>query len=299
MHYLLTVQENETLLREREQQREVTEQLYQRLRAAHRHQQELDQLKDQFMMTASHELRTPLTAVQGYLELVTQFGDDLSLSQHKDFLYKARRSCDELVVVLGNVMDASRLEAEAGIRLAYLKRVSVQEMIHSVMNLIEPLVTQEQRQVEVDIPAHLYVQADPGRLRQVLLNLSNNALKYSQPGTPLAFSARTLTHGGPTVVISVTGKGHGIAPQDQAYLFQRFVRLKRDINSPVRGSGLGLYISRRLIEAMDGKIGVESSGVEGAGSTFSVLLPTAPVGVLEGCTSELDAVYTGQGSQGR
>jgi len=146
-------------------------------------------------------------------------------------------------------------------------------MIQSVVDLIEPHVTQEQRKVYLDIPAHLSVQADAGRLRQVLLNLSINALKYSEQGTPIAFAARAMMDSVPSVVISVLDKGKGIPPQQQGHLFQRFYRLERDVNSPVRGTGLGLYISRRLIESMDGKIGVESTGIEGAGSAFYIQLP--------------------------
>ncbi len=247
--------------------------LYRQLRDAHRRQQELDQLKDQFMITASHELRTPLTAVQGYLELVAQYDETLPPAQRQEFLQKARRGCDELVLLLGNVMDASQLELESGLRPAHIERVSVREMIQSVVDLIEPHVTQEQRKVYLDIPAHLSVQADAGRLRQVLLNLSMNALKYSEQGTPIAFAARAMMDSVPSVVISILDKGKGIAPQQQGHLFQRFYRLERDVNSPVRGTGLGLYISRRLIESMDGKIGVESTGIEGAGSAFYIQLP--------------------------
>jgi len=75
------------------------------------------------------------------------------------------------------------------------------------------------------------------------------------------------------VQMSIADKGNGITPEDQAHLFERFMRLERDINSPVRGSGLGLYISRRLIEALGGKIWIESSGIPGEGSTFHIQLP--------------------------
>lgn len=248
-------------------------QLYQQLRNAHQHLQELDQLKDQFMITASHELRTPLTAVHGYLELLEEHGESISRQQQQEFLQKARRGCDELVLLLNNVMDASRLEVEAGLRPALLHRVDVGEEVRGVIELIEPQLAQERREVQVFIPRNLFVKADPVRLRQVLLNLSINALKYSQAGTPLTFTARPVFDKAPGVIISVTDKGNGIKPQDQARLFQRFVRLESDLNSAVRGSGLGLYISRRLVEAMDGKIWVESSGIPGAGSTFHFQLP--------------------------
>lgn len=250
-------------------------QLYERLQTAHRQQQELDQLKDQFMITASHELRTPLTAVQGYLELLSEFHDTLPPEQRQEFLQKARRSCDELVVLLNNVMDVSRLEVDAGIRPALAEKVSLLEVIESVIDLIKPQLTQERRIVQYSIPADLYVQADALRLRQVLVNMSVNALKYSSQRTPITYSVRTITDPISWVIISITDKGKGIASQEQSHIFQRFYRLERDVNSPIRGSGLGLYISRRLIEAMDGKIWVESSGVPGEGSTFYIQLPMA------------------------
>lgn len=249
--------------------------LYQQLRTAHQRQQELDKLKDQFMITASHELRTPLTAVQGYLELMAQFGDTLPAEQRQEFVQKAQRGCDELVLLLHNVMDASRLEIDAGIRSAHMECVSVPEVVRSVIDLIEPQLTYEQRELHFSIPDHLAVQADPARLRQVLLNLSVNAMKYSPPGSPITFSAHPVKERIPSVIISVIDKGKGIAPQDQDRLFERFFRLERDMNSPIRGSGLGLYISRRLIEAMGGKIWVESKGIQGEGSTFQIQLPVA------------------------
>ncbi|MFL5629501.1 MAG: ATP-binding protein, partial [Ktedonobacteraceae bacterium] len=252
-------------------------QLYLRLRTAHQRQQELDQLKDQFMITASHELRTPLTSIQGYIELISQYDEMMPKEQRQEFLQKAQRSCDELVVLLHNVMDASRLEMEAGIRSTHAERVPIKDMVDSVINLIEPHLTHEQREVHLSIPFQLAVYADPGRLRQVLVNLSANALKYSPPQTPITFSAYPILDPdlGHYAIISVTDRGKGITKQDQARLFERFVRLESDINSPVRGSGLGLYISRRLVEAMNGKIWIESNGIPGEGSTFHVQLPLA------------------------
>ena len=180
-------------------------------------------------------------------------------------------------MLLSNVMDASRLEVDADICPAQSESVPVHDMIQSVMNIIEPHVKQEQREVHFHIPPHLHVRADTGCLRQVLLNISMNALKYSPPRTPIAFSAQVATDSNSNVVISVTDKGKGIAPQDQARVFQRFVRLERDRHSSIRGSGLGLYISYRLIEAMGGKIRIESKGIPGEGTTFHIQLPMAEV----------------------
>jgi signal transduction histidine kinase len=220
-------------------------------------------------------LRTPLTAVQGYLELLEHYHSSLSTDQHQEFLQKASRGCEELVLLLNNVMDASRLEIEAGIRPAHLERISVREVVEHVIDLVVLQATQERRSIQVHIPSHLTVKADPTHLRQVVLNLSANALKYSPPGTPLIFSARAFFMQGSSVVISVTDRGKGIKPQDQTRLFQRFMRLESDLNRTVRGSGLGMYISRRLVEAMNGRIWIESTGIQGTGTTFHVQLPLA------------------------
>ena len=154
VRYLLSIQGNELLPQERQRLQEV-EQLYQQLQRANQHLRELDELKDQFLMSASHELRTPLTAVQGYLELMAQLHDQLPHQKRWEYLQKARRSCDILVMLLSNVMDASRLEVDADIDPAQMESVSIQEMIQSVLNLLEPRVTQEQREVDLHIPPDL------------------------------------------------------------------------------------------------------------------------------------------------
>jgi signal transduction histidine kinase len=247
-------------------------QLYRSLHTANERLQELDQMKDQFMVTASHELRTPLTAVQGYIELMAEYDKILPPEQRREFLAKARRGCDELAVLLGNVMDASRLEGEVTIKSALMNRILVQEIIDSVILLIEPHLTKEHRKLHMNIASQLAVYADPLRLRQVLMNISTNALKYSPPGTPIGFSARIAD---PCIIISISDKGKGVQLEEQARIFQRFYRVESDVNSPIRGSGLGLYISHRLIGAMNGKIWVESKGIPGEGSTFHIQLPMA------------------------
>ncbi len=248
--------------------------LYQRLKTAHQRLKELDQLKDQFMITASHELRTPLTAIQGYVELLTNFGKELTSEQQQEFLQKARQSCEELAILLSNIMDASRLEVEMELHPLYTSRIQVDEIIKSTLIIIEPQITQEQREVHLHLVNNLVVMADPVRLRQILMNISANALKYSDPRTPISFFARASSEPG-QVVISITDKGKGIAPEEQVHIFERFYRLESDINSAVRGSGLGLYVSKRLVEVMGGKIWIESRGVEGEGSTFHIQLPMA------------------------
>nr|BBH92523.1 hypothetical protein KTA_07220 [Thermogemmatispora argillosa] len=241
------------------------------LRAAYEQQKELDRLKDQFIMTASHELRTPLTAVLGYIELLKEYHMHLSPEVRDDFIARAHRGCDELVLLVSNIMDASRVHMDAE-RLK-LETVELRKSVEHVVDILDALSKRERHTLRIHVPAGIYVLADELRLRQILLNLLSNALKYSPPGTDVDIFCRVEER---WVTISVRDYGLGVPREAQKHLFERFVRLDRDMNSPVRGAGLGLYISEQLVKAMGGKIWVESSGVPGEGSTFSFTLQHVP-----------------------
>ncbi len=259
------------------------------LRDALKQAQESDQLKNHFLMTASHELRTPLTAIQGYLELLGAFGELVDEEAKLRFLTNARRACEELVLLLGNVMDTSRVDQD-GVSLN-LGPVKVINTVQLILEILEPTTTREKRPVEVRIPDDLYVWVDDLRLRQILLNLVGNALKYTPAFSKIEITAKRVDgdtlnerplspHGhhldtacDQFVIIAVKDWGPGIGAQDQGRLFTKFMRLDSALNSIQRGAGLGLYLCRQLTEAMDGRIWVESQGIPGEGSTFVVALP--------------------------
>ncbi len=245
--------------------------LYSELSATYARLSELDRLKDAFLTTASHELRTPLTIVQGYLELLGEM-ENASLELRQSFLAKARRACDELVLLQANIMDASRVEFDKA--TLHCTCILLKEVCTSVVDLFEPLILQEERQVEIDVATSIQVWADEIRLKQILRNLFANALRYSSPQTPISIIALEEPEQG-IVRIKVIDRGLGVPPDKQEVIFERFVRLERDMHGTVRGSGLGLAITRQLVEAMHGTITVESSGVKGEGSTFWFTLPTS------------------------
>lgn len=244
--------------------------LYAELQGTYAKLSELDHMKDAFLMTASHELRTPLTIVQGYLELLGIM-EDASPEQRREFINKARRACDELVLIQANIMDSSRIKLESS--SLRLESLPLKEVCEFVVALFEPLIIQDQRCVEVSMDASIAVWADETRLKQVLRNLVANALRYSPPKTSIIITAQEeMEHD--LVRVSVSDRGPGIPPDKQDAIFERFVRLERDMHGTTRGSGLGLAITRQLVEAMHGTIWVESSGVAGEGSTFVFTLPT-------------------------
>jgi len=245
--------------------------LFSELSATYAKLSEVDRLKDAFLTTASHELRTPLTIVQGYLELLGEM-EDASPEIRHSFLTKARRACDELVLLQANIMDASRIEFDMA--TLHSTSISLKDVCTSVADLFEPLILQEQRHIEIHVAASIQVWADEIRLKQILRNLFANALRYSPPKTSIFITAVEEPEQS-IVRIKVIDRGFGVPPDKQEAIFERFVRLERDMHGTVRGSGLGLAITRQLVEAMHGTIALESSGVKGEGSTFSFTLPTS------------------------
>jgi signal transduction histidine kinase len=263
--------------------------MYTELREALKKAQESERLKNHFLMTASHELRTPLTAVQGYLELLGDFGHALDDDSKDRFLSNARRACEELVLLLGNVMDASRVDQDR-VTLNFTS-VHVVQAVQSIIEILEPIVAREERTVEMKIADNLNIWVDDLRLRQILLNLLGNALKYAPPPTGIAISAESvswdelhrrvpsidqqppLPASGQFVIVAIRDWGPGVALEDQPRLFTKFMRLAGAINSLQRGAGLGLYLCRQLTEAMGGHIWMESEGIDGEGATFFVALP--------------------------
>jgi len=269
--------------------------LYTDLREAVQYAEESEQLKNHFLLTASHELRTPLTAIQGYLELLSIYGATLSEKNRTRFITGARRASEEVILLLGNVMDTSRMNQKE-IALT-LETVQLHHALLPVLDILEPNLVSQGRKVDVAIDDALYIRVDESRLRQVLLNVLGNAMKYTPKRTHICIRAEHvniqaaqtsipsyLTHfshlsppSTDLVLLSIQDQGDGIAPEDQERLFTKFMRLPNAINSMQRGSGLGLYLCKQLIEAMGGAIWVESTGVSGAGTTFFIALPyTSP-----------------------
>lgn len=245
--------------------------LYEELRVTYEKLYQLDQLKDAFLSTASHELRTPLTIVQGYVELLGEMDDEyLDAATRSAFINNARRACDELALLLANIMDASTLHLDT-VTLR-CTNISMHQLCSSVIDLFEPIIVQQERRIELAIPETVLVHADETRLKQVIRNLIANALRYSPPHTPVLITT-TVDKEHSLVYTSITDHGAGIPQEKQKVIFERFVRLDRDTHGDIRGSGLGLAICQQLIEAMNGTIIVKSSGIPGEGSTFTFSLP--------------------------
>lgn len=259
-------------------------------------EQQLVALKDLFIVSANHELRTPIMTLSNNLELISRTLNRVSSEERQDMLERALRASRDLKSMLSNVLDVGLTEAEVKKQL-HLEALSVRAVVQQALDTFDPrqigepwleLTKLKSRPISLYIPPDLVIYADGGRTRQVFVNLLSNALKYSAATAPIAISARlleatgervpgkTLIPAGSWVQINVRDWGLGVPPREQPLLFTRFVRLARDAASSTRGTGVGLYLCRILVQAMGGQIWVESTGVPGEGSVFSFVLPAAP-----------------------
>src|SRR6184192_4610637 len=221
---------------------------------------ELDQagkLKDQFLANVSHELRTPLNSVIGFSELLLTGeveGAPLSGTQ-RDYLETISRNGRHLLQLINELLDLSKIAA--GRMDLRLEPVPLDALLREAADSVHAQLEARRHTLVIEPSAdHLVVTADRGRLRQVLLNLLSNAIKFSTDGGRVTLSARLEDSGAVRVAVSDTGIG--IAPADQRKLFQEFVRLDASESRRYEGTGLGLALSKRLVELHGGTIGVES-----------------------------------------
>lgn len=224
--------------------------------------------KTRFLADVSHELRTPMNGVTGFANLLTK--TELT-EQQRQYIDIIRRSADDLLVVINDLLDLSRVESSQ-IQIRRLPCV-VRECLDAVIALLEPTARERgltlTRQVAADVPA--CVVGDPVRLRQVLINLVANAIKFTEAGSvEVLVSASPTSTSALSLRCEVKDTGSGLSVEEQRELFQAFRRLEAS-GDAAAGSGLGLAISKSLVELMGGAIGVES--VPGQGSTFWFTIP--------------------------
>jgi len=238
-------------------------------------QLQLNRAKDQFILNVNHELRTPLTAISGFIELLLEYNERLDVQARTKFLKQAMDSCDDLQMLIGNVLDALQIDSEK--EHPSLQAFLVLQAIREVLEYTDPRWLHSHR-VHLDISEELVIVANEQYFRQVLRNLLSNAFKYTPADTDILVSAgpcdnaAQASDSGSQVCIKVKDAGPGIPPGELSSLFNQFVRLKRDISGQVRGSGLGLFISKQMVEAMGGRIWAESAGIPGQGSCFCFTL---------------------------
>jgi signal transduction histidine kinase len=224
----------------------------------------------QFVADASHELRTPLTSIQGYTKLLLRRGANIDANLLGEALQTISDESGRLIRLVSDLLQLARADAGQAI-ISQLERLDLRDVVGSVEDTVT-MVAPEQIEVQFILPqSPVLVNADSDRLKQVFLNLANNAIKATQAGGKVTVTVRSS---GDQAIIRVIDTGIGIAPADQQRIFDRFYRVERSRTRSRLyggGSGLGLAIALTIIKAHGGSIDLESE--LNKGSTFTVRLP--------------------------
>jgi two-component system sensor histidine kinase VicK len=225
-------------------------------------QKEIEQERNDMIALLSHDIRNPLTAVSGYISLLLKRGKDLSEEDKKRFILMAKRELDRMTRMLNNLIDLVKLET-GGLKIS-ITDINLTEIIKYYVETYNFISAMHDFKAEVP-DEEIWVRADKEVLQQILDNLLSNAVKYSPSGGTITVGAK-LDKEKNEVIVFVRDQGLGI-PEDQLKnLFRKYFRVETKNRKGIRGTGLGLYITKKLIEQMGGTIWVESK--EGKGSIF-------------------------------
>ncbi len=234
--------------------------LYAALKAA-------NEAKSEFVRTVSHELKIPMTSIKGYTDLLKMVGP--LNDQQEQFVSTIHNNVERMALLVSDLSDIARIET--GQLKIDARQLDLRALLPEALGSLRGEIEGKQQTLTLQLPADLpNVMCDEARLVQIISNLISNAHKYSPPGTAIILTATSQPG---CVRISVADQGYGISRSDQARLFSQFFRSEEPAVREQTGWGLGLHITRRLIELMGGEIGVQSE--LGQGSTFSFTVPSA------------------------
>lgn len=224
--------------------------------------------KSAFLSRTSHELRTPMSAIIGFAQILELDQEQLS-ETHSKAVIQISKAANHLLSLINDLLDISSIEA--GSEELKIVQTDLNEILSEAHALSAPIVKAAGLNFDLQVAEdELTVICDRRRVTQILLNLVTNAAKYNADGRSVSLSAYVS---GTHAIIEVTDDGPGISPENIPRLFTPFDRLGRDRQKGVEGSGLGLALSKRLVESMSGEIGYEAVGADKTGSTFWFSLP--------------------------
>jgi signal transduction histidine kinase len=233
--------------------------------------QAANRMKSEFLANMSHELRTPLNAIMGFAKLMAYGKVGRVSGQQLEFLGDILKSSDHLLQLINDVLDLAKVEA--GKMEFHPEPIDLSLLVGEVCDILRAVSATKQIQIDVDIDrACTGLELDPAKLKQVLYNYLSNALKFTPDNGRVLIRVRP--EGASAFRLEVQDVGIGIGPADIKHLFTEFRQLDSSASKKYQGTGLGLALTRRIVEAQGGHAGVESA--LGSGSTFFVVLPRRP-----------------------
>lgn len=250
---------------------EALERANRELVVAKAHAERSSQFKSSFLANMSHELRTPLNAIIGFSELIVSGAVRPGMPEHDEFIGDILTSGRHLHRLINDVLDLSKVEA--GKLEFHPENVDVGAVVSEVVGVLRAVAAERKVAVRTELDDLGAVRVDPARLKQVLYNYTSNALKFSRAGATVTIRARA--EGTDAFRVEVEDHGAGIAAQDIGRLFAEFQQLDTGAAKRHEGTGLGLALTKRLVEAQGGSVGVKSA--VGEGSTFHAVLPRRAV----------------------
>jgi signal transduction histidine kinase len=235
----------------------------------------LDQLKSIFLSMAAHDIRTPLIVIRGYAELLNSILQDESTEANPDeiqqYLKTISVQTDWLDTIINNILGLDQIENDQ--LVLHKVACSLNEIVSSTTDVMAGTAHLSEQNLRVTLPEqHAIVNGDPQRLQQVLHNLIGNAVKYTPRGGTIEV---TLVLDSAEAILTIADNGFGIRPEQQAHVFDLYYRTERAQHSQIKGTGLGLFIVKTLVEAHDGTIAVQSE--LGQGTQFTVRIPLSRV----------------------
>lgn len=236
-----------------------------RLEESLAHLTEMNRLKDDFVASVSHELRTPLTSIKGYVGTLLRREAKFSEEQKRDFLETVARQSNRLQRLIEDLLAVSRIESAT--TSATLTKLPLSKLVQDVLDELRDRIESHPVVVDLD-PSLPLIESDEGKVHQILANLVDNAMKYSDAGAQVTITGHQDQDG---VLVTVADQGRGIPPDQQAKIFDRFYQVDQTSTRAVGGTGLGLYICRTMAEALGARIWLDRS--DESGSVFAVWLP--------------------------
>ncbi len=264
------------MLAELEEKREQLEELNSQLAEANRELneanaklRELAELKEEFLALTTHDLRSPLTVISGVISFFTSGRLGELSPEQKNMVSMMERNTQNLIELVNDLLDASKLES--GTLKPDFDSVDLRNLTDELREAMGPLARDKEIALEERLPEDLpQISADRNKLRRVLVNLVSNAIKFTPRGGRVEVRAEAQDG---LVRVSVSDTGVGIPPEDLERLFDKYEQARSRATRSEKGTGLGLYITRQIVELHGGQINVQSE--VGRGSTFSFTVPTA------------------------